>query len=123
MLRLPSFSARLALVALLLTMVGSDVSYGAGADAANAAQRRDIGALRGLVQRKADVNAAQPDGTTALHWAVVWNMVYTRRTSLSDWARESRLWWMGRKISEQILRSESSSRSRVGVITPSVEFS
>ena len=25
------------------------------------------------MQRKVDVNAAQPDGTTALHWAVVWN--------------------------------------------------
>ena len=52
---------------------GSDVSHGAGADAADAAQKQDIGALRALVQRKADVNAAQPDGTTALHWAVVWN--------------------------------------------------
>ena len=38
-----------------------------------AAQKQDIGALRALVQRKVDVNAAQPDGTTALHWAVVWN--------------------------------------------------
>jgi len=25
------------------------------------------------VQRRIDVNAGQPDGTTALHWAVVWN--------------------------------------------------
>ena len=48
-------------------------SYGAGVDAATAAQKRDIGALRALVQSKVDVNAAQPDGTTALHWAVVWN--------------------------------------------------
>src|SRR5206468_4827474 len=45
----------------------------AGADAAAAAQKQDIGALRALVQRKIDVNAAQPDGTTALHWAVDWN--------------------------------------------------
>ena len=42
-------------------------------DAADAVQKKDLGALRALVQRKADVNAAQPDGTTALHWAVVWN--------------------------------------------------
>ena len=40
---------------------------------ADAAQKKDIGALRALVQRSADVNAAQPDGTTALHWAVTWN--------------------------------------------------
>jgi ankyrin repeat protein len=45
----------------------------AGADAANAAQEKDLGALRALVQRRIDVNAVQPDGTTALHWAVVWN--------------------------------------------------
>jgi uncharacterized protein len=63
----------LAWLALLLTIIGSDISYGAGADAANAAQKKDLGALRALVQRKVDVNAAQPDGTTALHWAVVWN--------------------------------------------------
>jgi ankyrin repeat protein len=63
----------LALLALLVTVIGSSVSYGAGADAATAAQKKDIGALRALVQQKVDVNAAQPDGTTALHWAVVWN--------------------------------------------------
>jgi uncharacterized protein len=64
---------RLALLALLMPIIGSDVSHGAGADAANAAQKKDIGALRALVERRVDVNAAQPDGTTALHWAVVWN--------------------------------------------------
>ena len=30
----------------------------------------DNGAIRALIQQKADVNAALPDGTTALHWAV-----------------------------------------------------
>jgi len=54
-------------------MVTPAVGHAAGADAADAAQKKDIGALRALVQRRADVNAAQPDGTTALHWAVVWN--------------------------------------------------
>jgi ankyrin repeat protein len=54
-------------------MVTPAIGLAAGADAADAAQKRDIGALRALVQRRVDVNAAQPDGTTALHWAVVWN--------------------------------------------------
>jgi ankyrin repeat protein len=36
-------------------------------------QQKDMTALRALVARSADVNAAQPDGTTALHWAVYWN--------------------------------------------------
>jgi ankyrin repeat protein len=42
-------------------------------DVADAAQRQDIGALRGLLKQHAPVNAAQADGTTALHWAAHWN--------------------------------------------------
>ena len=58
---------------LLAAFLWPATSIAAGADVAEAAQKKDIGALRTLVQRKIDVNAAQPDGTTALHWAVVWN--------------------------------------------------
>src|SRR5438093_2402283 len=36
---------------------------------ADAAQRGDNGAVRALLKQAADVNAAQPDGMTALHWA------------------------------------------------------
>jgi uncharacterized protein len=39
-------------------------------DVANAAMSGDKAAVRSLVQKKADVNAPQIDGTTALHWAV-----------------------------------------------------
>jgi ankyrin len=42
----------------------------AGSDVADAAMRGNKEALRSLIQRKADVNAPQVDGTTALHWAV-----------------------------------------------------
>src|SRR4029453_2594380 len=35
----------------------------------NAARNADREAVRRLVQEKADVNAAEADGTTALHWA------------------------------------------------------
>ena len=48
-------------------------AHAGATDAADAAQKKDLGALRALVQRKADVNVAQADGTTALHWAVMWN--------------------------------------------------
>src|SRR5580765_4465124 len=58
---------------LLLVSLWPATGLAAGSDAADAVQKKDLGALRTLVQRKADVNAAQPDGTTALHWAVVWN--------------------------------------------------
>jgi ankyrin repeat protein len=32
--------------------------------------KRNIAAVRSLVQQKADVNAGQVDGATGLHWAV-----------------------------------------------------
>jgi len=60
-------------LAVALLLVTPSIAGAAGADVADAAQKKDLGALRTLVQRKVDVNAAQPDGTTALHWAVVWN--------------------------------------------------
>jgi ankyrin repeat protein len=39
-------------------------------DVADAAMRGDVAAVRALIAKKADVNAAQGDGATALHWAV-----------------------------------------------------
>ena len=41
----------------------------AGTEIADAAMRRDAVEVRRLLQSGADVNAAQPDGATALHWA------------------------------------------------------
>jgi uncharacterized protein len=41
----------------------------AASDVADAVMRRDTARLQQLVAAKADVNAAQADGTTALHWA------------------------------------------------------
>lgn len=42
----------------------------APSDVADAASRGDQASVRALLQKKADVNAPQIDGTTALHWAV-----------------------------------------------------
>lgn len=36
---------------------------------------RDLNALRTLLAKRADVNGARADGSTALHWAVYWNNV------------------------------------------------
>ena len=44
-----------------------------GPDLADAAQRQDVASLRALIKQHAPVNTAQPDGTTALHWAAHWN--------------------------------------------------
>src|ERR1039458_7789372 len=49
------------------------MAWGAGSEAADAAQSRDMEALRLLAKQHANVNTPQPDGTTALHWAAHWN--------------------------------------------------
>ena len=57
-------------LAILLAAVGGQL-LAAPADAplADAAMRGDLDAVQELLSRQADVNAAQGDGTTALHWA------------------------------------------------------
>src|SRR5712671_3033626 len=64
---------RSAILSLLVSLALASVGYAAGADAATAAQNRDTEALKALLKQRADVNAAQSDGTTALHWAAHWN--------------------------------------------------
>jgi uncharacterized protein len=59
-------------LALLAGQAGSaTVARGAKVDArlAAAVQRNDRAAIRPLLERKVGINDAQPDGTTALHWA------------------------------------------------------
>ena len=57
-------------VALLLSISGFDGMGAAGSDVADAVMRGDTAAVRALLVQKADVNASQADGATALHWAV-----------------------------------------------------
>ena len=55
----------------MLFGAASIVSFGAGrSDVADAAMRGDKEALRTLIGQRADVNAPQNDGATAVHWAV-----------------------------------------------------
>ncbi len=54
----------------VLAVVAPDLRLSAAAaDVADAAMRGDLAAVRALVAKKADVNAPQGDGATALHWA------------------------------------------------------
>jgi uncharacterized protein len=74
---------RITLVLFLLVGVGSahaatlrepqsrpEPARGATSEVADAAKRGNREAVRAAIARKADVNVAQVDGTTALHWAV-----------------------------------------------------
>ena len=56
--------------AALLWVLLVGITSGAGSEVADAAQKGDRAAVQKLIQQKADVNAAQVDGATALHWAV-----------------------------------------------------
>src|SRR4026208_1502415 len=47
-----------------------DAFAAARAPVADAAEQRDTAGIRRLLETGVDVNAAQIDGTTALHWAV-----------------------------------------------------
>src|SRR5215510_14843427 len=60
-----------ATLSFLLFILITSITIGAGrADIADAAMKGDKTTLRSLIQQKADVNAPQVDGATALHWAV-----------------------------------------------------
>ena len=57
-------------VAVCAVLAAAATVAAAPAPIADAAMHRDTGAVRSLIRSRADVNAAQTDGTTALHWAV-----------------------------------------------------
>jgi uncharacterized protein len=65
------FSARPVVVFVTLVGTLTGVLIGAAPDTRliDAARRADPGAVRRLIEQQVDVNATQPDGATALHWA------------------------------------------------------
>jgi uncharacterized protein len=58
---------------LCIMLLSSFAAFAASSPVADAVQNRDAGALEVLLKQHAAVSAAQPDGTTALHWAAHWN--------------------------------------------------
>jgi ankyrin repeat protein len=69
--------AAVCLVLFLLIGALATISAAPGADIADAARNKDATGLQTLLKQRADVNAPQPDGTTALHWAAHWNDLET----------------------------------------------
>ena len=70
---------------------GLSIAGLAAADAdhrlADAAKKKDKAAIRLLLKQKVDINAAQPDGATALHWAAYWDDVETAELLIARSAR------------------------------------
>src|SRR5579863_916600 len=60
-------------VVLMASLAAFSASNPAGSPVADAAQKGDKAAVRALIQQKADVNVAQPDGATAIQWAAYRN--------------------------------------------------
>ncbi len=60
-------------IVVLAGIALASAAYGAALQPADAAQSKDREAVRALVEQHANVNAPQPDGTTALQWAAHWN--------------------------------------------------
>lgn len=73
--------------ALVLT---ASVAAAATGDLADAVMRRDAAAVRSLMQKRADVNAPQTDGTTALLWAVRYDDTATADALIRAGANVSR---------------------------------
>ncbi len=74
------------IAALSLSTVSA---YAATSELADAAMARNALSVRSLLQKKADVNAPQVDGTTALHWAVRYDDLDTADLLIRSGARVS----------------------------------
>ena len=80
-----SFGFRMLPLAVSALLAGAAASVGAAPaiPIVDAAKAEDASAVRALLEQQADVNAAEVDGTTALHWAAYQGDVETARLLLA----------------------------------------
>ncbi|MSO19856.1 MAG: hypothetical protein EXQ56_05220 [Acidobacteria bacterium] len=71
-LRISSTGIKMVCVPALLASMQTTL-FAADLRLVEAAQKQEPAAIAALVKEGVDVNAAQPDGATALHWAAQWN--------------------------------------------------
>ena len=76
-------------VAVLLAVLTTAGLNAAGPDhrLADAVEQRNAALVTSLVKQGADVNGAQPDGATALHWAAYWDDAATLDLLIRSGAR------------------------------------
>ena len=84
------------LLLLLLTVSTFRLTAQSRAPVADAAERGDLAAIRALLRDGADVNAAQGDGMTALHWSALNGQVETMNVLLVAGATTEPLTRVGR---------------------------
>ena len=84
-----SFGGRLSALAALALLGGAAVATAAppAVPLVDAARAEDAATVRALLEQQADVNAADVDGTTALHWAAYQGDAATARLLLAAGAR------------------------------------
>lgn len=80
---------RITRLTVLMLLAAATAAAAATSEVADAAMRGDRDAVRAALARKADVNAAQVDGTTALHWAAEHDDVELAELLLTAGARVS----------------------------------
>ena len=73
---------RIVLVMVLLAATMANAQERVASEVAEAAMRRDDARVEQLIASHADVNAAQPDGSTALHWATYHGNLHTAEALL-----------------------------------------
>jgi len=82
-------SIRYLVVSVAVIVLWTHSANAATSELADAAMSRNGETVRALVQKKTDVNAAQIDGTTALHWAVRYDDLNTADLLIRAGARVS----------------------------------
>ena len=74
---------RKVLAAAAVMVLSSTVAFAAGAPVIDAVKSGNVEAVRTLLQKRADVNLAESDGMTALHWAARNNDLASAQTAAS----------------------------------------
>jgi ankyrin repeat protein len=66
-------------IAVVMLLICANVADAADIRLVDAVKNRNIATVRALLQQKANVNEAEPDGATPLHWAAYMNDVETAK--------------------------------------------
>ena len=78
---------RRVLAAAAVIVLSSTVAFAAGAPIIDAVKSGNVEAVRTLLQKRVDVNLAESDGMTALHWAARNNDLASARLLLRAGAK------------------------------------